>query len=198
MTMSITDRVRRWDLAQQIAKDFAKHLRPQARQMPMFIEEDYVRLTPDIAWRSDMFVDDDYIFGAHIVVTHRKAPHEAVNAHLESLFIHRAPVSMFDYPVGHVRSEEYLTHWFGNEHPFGQARREWAKLARSAFIEWYHRVDRGERFDLTEERYILERMAEYEYRRKERYREEMLRTRMPLDWTLNVDQLKLFKNITES
>ena len=118
-------------LGQYIARDFARHLRPRYRQMPMFIEDDFVNVTPDIAWNSDVYIDDDYIFGAHVVVVHRKHSGEAINSHGESLFIHRYPRRSTDGP-------EYITHWFGNEHPYGKG--EPVSIARLTFVQWYHHV----------------------------------------------------------
>ena len=118
-------------LGQYIARDFARHLRPRYRQMPMFIEDDFVNVTPDIAWNSDVYVDDDYIFGAHVVVVHRKQPEQALNSYGESLFIHR-------YPRRSTEGPEYITHWFGNEHEYGRGGPK--SIDRLTFVRWYQHV----------------------------------------------------------
>ena len=124
-------------LAQHIARDFARHLRPQARQMPMFIEDDFVNVTPDIAWNSDVYIDDDYIFGAHVVVVHRKTPDQAINSYGESLFIHRYPPTI---RWSGEHDPEYITHWFDNEHEYGYGGGGPKSIARLTFVRWYEHV----------------------------------------------------------
>jgi hypothetical protein len=118
-----------------IAQDFAKHLRPQARQMPMFAPDDYVTYAEHWLWRGDVFVDDDYIFGAHIVVGCAPRPGEAKNGLLQSLFIHRYPNRSTN------RDRDYIVHWLGNATLFRMAGAEWYHMARREFMNWYAYVN---------------------------------------------------------
>ena len=117
-----------------LAEAFTASLRPQTRQLKLWADDDYTKFSENIAWRVDTFVDDDYIFGAHLIVAHRKEPDEAINAHLESLFIMREPSQRLGI-IGETSG--FTCQWLRNESKFFDARGEWYARARASFIQWY-------------------------------------------------------------
>ena len=126
--------------AQAIARSYSDHMfRTVKGQLRMWIGDDYVSVDgwPDAAWQQDMFIDDDYIFGAHLVVAHRDSPGDALNHRLETLFIHRHPVASLE------RSDEYQVKWGNNEVDFFNADRKWYHHSRLRFLNWYHEANGG-------------------------------------------------------
>lgn len=165
-----------------IAQAFGRSLRPQERpQLPLWSSDDYERLPDlDLIWRCDTYVDDDYIFGAHIVVGRRSHPKDAPNGNLQSLFIHRYPNRSTN------RDREYIVQWLRNERSFFSCDADWYANARRTFIEWYsyvnqHReeirrnIDRGM---LTEPVYMPPRLGVgYSSEQERRFREEFMYSR---------------------
>lgn len=125
-----------YELGITIARAFAKTLRPQARpQLPLWSSDDYERLDDTFIWRCDVWVDDDYVFGAHIIVGQRLHPRDAPNGRLQSLFIHRYP-----HRSTH-RDREFIIQWARNEREFFRCDADWYANARRTFIEWYAYVN---------------------------------------------------------
>jgi hypothetical protein len=182
--------MRQEDLAQRIAHDFAKHLTPQARQMPMFTTEDYVHISDALAWRGDVFVDDGYVFGAHILVTHRKTMQEARNANMESLFIYREPGRPNIH--GEWLTEEYTTLWLGNEVQFFRGSADWYRHARMSFMDWYTGMGMRKR---DEDRWEQERRRREGMAQTERQFLNAWRTAKPIRPPKKIDPKKKIPGI---